>query len=159
MRQYNLKATLCLLASFLLSVTATAAESSSDEQEIHKIISAIEYGWENADGTPFYVHFLGQDGARYVETGGQNVGLKDLVEHHVEPEGDFLEGLDLVFSNIETHIQGDFAWAIADVEVKATVKKDGRVIDNTGYETFIFRRTGDGWKVVHTHSSTRKSRR
>jgi len=42
--------------------------------------------------------------------------------------------------------------------VKATVKKDGRQIHNRGHETFLFRRTADGWKVVHTHSSTRSVR-
>ena len=70
------------------------------------------------------------------------------------PEGDVLDGLDLVFSNIETHIEGEFAWEIADVEVKATVKSDNRHIHNRGYETFLFRRTEDCWKVIHTHSST-----
>ena len=70
-----------------------------------------------------------------------------------------LDGLDLVFSNIETHLEGDFAWAIADVEVRAVVKADGRKIHNRGHETFLFRRTADGWKVIHTHSSTRPTRK
>jgi len=146
---------LLLLATVLLGASVVHAESGDDDDQLRKIIAAIEYGWENADGTPFYRHYLGQEGARYVETGGQNTGLEDLVEHHVEPEGEMLDGLDLVFGNIETHVEGDFAWALADVEVKATVKKDGRQIHNRGYETFLFRRTDDGWKVTHTHSSTR----
>lgn len=151
------------ILSFLLLVVVTApiivaATPDDDDDQLQQIIAAIEYGWENADGTPFYRHFLGQDGARYIETGGQNQGLQDLVEHHVEPEGDALDGLDLVFSNIETHVEGDFAWAIADVEVKATVKSDGRIVQNRGHETFLFRRTDNGWRVIHTHSSTRPVR-
>ena len=50
---------------------------------------------------------------------------------------------------------GQFAWAVADVEVIAVVKSDGRKIHNRGYETFLFRRIGSEWKVVHTHSSSR----
>ena len=123
------------------------------------IIQAIEQGWEQADGGPFRAHFLDFDGARYIETGGQNEGLDDLIEHHVEPEGDALSALELTLSNIETHLEGIFAWAIADVEVKATIRKDGREIHNRGYETFLFRRMGDEWKVVHTHSSTRPVRK
>ena len=149
---------LSLLAVALLGATVAHAESGEDEDQLRQIIAAIAYGWENADGTPFYTHFLGQDGARYVETGGQNTGLDDLVEHHVEPEGDVLDSLDLTFSAIETHVEGDFAWALANVEVSAIVKKDGRQIHNRGYETFLFRRTDDGWKVIHTHSSTRPVR-
>jgi ketosteroid isomerase-like protein len=95
------------------------------------------------------------EGARYVESGGQNVGLSDLIDYHVEPERDALDGLELNFSNIETHVEGPYAWAVADVEVIAVVKSDGRKIHNRGYETFLFRRVGSEWKVVHTHRSSR----
>ena len=155
--QRNPVLTLLLLAALAAPVAGIAAETD-DAAQLEAIITAIEQGWENADGTPFYTHFLGQDGARFIESGGQNEGLKDLVEHHVEPEGDVLDGLDLTFNNIETHVEGDFAWALADVVVRATVKKDGREIHNRGHETFLFRRTADGWKVIHTHSSTRPVR-
>ena len=119
------------------------------------IIHAVAKGWEEADGTPFREHFLDFEGARYIESGGQNAGLSDLVEHHVEPEGDALDSLELTFSNVETHVEGDFAWAIASTEVKATVKSDKREIHNRGYETFLFRQVDGEWKVVHTHSSSR----
>ena len=46
--------------------------------------------------------------------GGETYGLSDLVGHHVEPEGDALDSLKLQFLNIESHVEGDFAWAIAD---------------------------------------------
>ncbi len=147
------------LTLFWLAPLSSHASDDEDVAAIETIIAAIELGWETADGTPFYAHFLGQDGARFIESGGQNEGLRNLVEHHVEPEGDVLDGLDLVFSNIETHLEGDFAWAIADVEVRAVVKADGRKIHNRGHETFRFRRTADGWKVIHTHSSTRPTRK
>ena len=39
----------------------------------------------------------------------QNVGLDDLVEHHVEPEKDALAFLDIDYNNIDVHIEGDFA--------------------------------------------------
>lgn len=141
-----------LLPALLLT---TGAKADSDAADLIAIISAVEAGWEDADGTPFRKHFLDFPGARYIESGGQNEGLTDLVEHHVEPEGDALEGLDLSLTNIETHIEGDFAWAVADVEVKALVKKDERRIHNRGYQTYLFRRVEGEWKVIHSHSSSR----
>lgn len=131
------------------------ANANEDTEELVAIIGAIEAGWEQADGTPFRKHFLDFPGARYIESGGQNKGLTDLVEHHVEPEGDALEGLELSLTNIETHFEGDFAWAVADVEVKALVRKDQRRIHNRGYQTFLLRRVDGHWKVIHTHSSSR----
>lgn len=144
---------LCLLGA--ATALADDASTGSDEQSLVAIVKAIERGWENADGQPFRAHFLDFEGARYIESGGQNEGLSDLIGHHVVPEGDALADFDLNFSNIETHVEGDFAWAIADVELTATVRRDGREVHSRGYETFLFRRVGADWKVVHTHSSSR----
>ena len=128
----------------------------ADDQQIKSIIGAIKYGWENGDGKPFRKHFLDYKGARYVESGGQNDGLSDLVLHHVEPEKDALEYLKLDFSNIEITYEGEsFAWAIADSRVKGKVTKSGRVFDKSGYQTFLFRKVVGSWKVIHTHSSSR----
>lgn len=136
-----------------------AARADCDEhastEALVAIIAAVEKGWENGDGTPFRKHYLDFEGARYVESGGQNDSLTDLVEHHVEPEGEVFSDFDLIFSNIETHIEGDFAWAIADVELFATFRRDARSLHKRGYETFLFRKVDTEWKVVHTHSSTR----
>ena len=148
---------LTLLTAMLAVAGTVFAETADDDdrQALVEIVQAVEIGWENGDGVPFRKHFLDFEGARYVETGGQNEGLTDLVEHHVEPEGDALADFDLIFSNVETHIEGNFAWAIVDVELKATIVRTDRYIHKRGYETFLFRRTDGEWKVVHTHSSTR----
>jgi len=155
----NIRTPVLLCSAVLLLGQAIYAQQAQATEEdrtaLVAIIDAVAIGWEEADGTPFRKHFLDFEGARYVESGGQNNGLEDLVGHHVEPEGDALDGLELDFSNIETHMEGDFAWAIADTEVKATVKRDKRVIHNRGYQTFLFRRVDGEWKVVHTHSSSR----
>lgn len=144
-----------LVMALLLMPTSSVFAQETDEAQLTTIVHAIAIGWEQADGQPFREHFLNSESARYIEGGGQNVGLTDLIEHHVEPEGDALSSLDLNFSNIETHIEGEFAWAIADVEVKATIRDTGRTIHNAGYETFVFRKIDGDWKVLHTHSSSR----
>ncbi|NVJ67091.1 MAG: nuclear transport factor 2 family protein [Gammaproteobacteria bacterium] len=130
-------------------------KGSKDEEKIKSIIDGIEYGWENGDGKPFREHFLDFKGARFIESGGQNKGLDSLVTHHVEPEKDALEYLELDFSNIEIHFENDFAWALADTRVKGKVRKSGRVFDKSGYQTFLFRKVNGLWKVVHSHSSAR----
>lgn len=148
---------LAISAILTLALLFSSALRADDEDTaaLLAIIDAIEKGWENGDGRPFREHFLDFEGARYIESGGQNEGLSDLVEHHVEPEGDALADFTLDLTNIETHVEGDFAWAIADVEVKALLKRDQRQIHNRGYETFLFRKVDGDWKVIHTHSSSR----
>jgi hypothetical protein len=154
----NRKHSISLIISGLFVICAVpivSAAQDNDAAAIVAIIDAIEKGWEQGDGTPFRKHYLDVGGTRYIEGGGQNEGLTDLVEHHVEPEGDALSNFELSLDNIEVHVEGNFAWAIADVEVEATVNSDGREIHNRGYETFLFRRLENVWKVVHTHSSSR----
>ena len=147
-----------ILTALAFILVLTGAKAPNDESAIKAIIADIESGWERGDGTPFRKHFLDFDGARYVESGGQNVGLNDLVQRHVEPEKDSLEFLQLDFQNIVVHFEGNFAWAIADTVVKGKVRATGKEFDKKGYETFLFRKVGKAWKVVHTHSSSRDAK-
>ncbi len=151
-----------MLASGMVLLMAIATtdlcSAADDEQAIRSIIEDVRQGWLNADGAPFREHFLDFEGARYFEGGGENTGLTDLIEHHVEPEADAFDGFELNFSNIQIHVEGDFAWALVDTEIKAKVRKDGRIIDNRGRATYLFRMVDEYWKVIHTHSASRPVR-
>lgn len=134
-------------------VPAEAADSAvSDPALLEAILEDVRVGWEQGDGTPFYEHFLDWEGARYFEGGGQNEGLEDLVVNHVEPEAEL--GLTLGFSNVQTHFEGGFAWAVVDTEIRLTTA-DGRAIHNRGHGTYLFRWIDGAWKVVHTQSASR----
>ncbi len=143
-----------ILVLLLFLVSPYQAIADTDQDKIKQILDAIVTGWEHADGAPFRKYFLDYDGARYIESGGQNIGLSDLVMHHVEPEGESLK-LDLEFSNPVINVEGDFAWVIVDTEVRATVYETDRKIHNKGFETIILRKIDQKWKVLHTHSSGR----
>lgn len=147
-----------MLSAGFLMILVSASQAGTDADAVKAIIADVASGWERGDGAPFRKHFLNFDGARYIEGGGQNRGLDDLVQRHVEPEKDALEYLKLDFLNIEVHFEGGFAWAVADTRIKGRVRKTGIEFDNSGYETFLFRKVGDVWKVVHTHSSSRPAK-
>lgn len=147
--------TLLLSIAMVMFAMPTITLAQDDDAALRAIIEAVRVGWMEADGTPFRKHFLDFEGARYFEGGGQNEGLTDLIEHHVEPEADAFESFSLDFSNIETHIEDGFAWALVDTEIKATLKSDGRVIHNKGRGTYLFRNVDGEWKVVHTNSASR----
>ncbi len=145
-----------LLATILLATASLSTYASSkDEAEITQIIMDLKTGWEQGNGAPFREHILDFKGFRSIESGGQNTPLDDLITHHVEPEKTALEYLTIDISNIEIHLEKDFAWAITDQRVKGKVRKNGKTFDKGGYQTFLFRHIGDSWKVVHSHSSSR----
>ena len=127
-----------------------------DPALLEAALEDIRVGWEEGDGAPFHTHFLDWDGARYFEGGGENLGLQDLVENHVEPEAEL--GLRLSFSNIQMHFEGNFAWAVVDTEIQLTTS-NGREIHNQGHGTYLFRWVEGAWKVVHTQSASSPVRR
>ena len=153
MKQIKQPISAYILVALLLAGCAAPDQKTApqDPAQIEAIIEDIRVGWEQGDGTPFYSHFLDWDGARYFEGAGENVGLKDLVENHVEPEAEL--GLGLGFSNIQTHFEGNFAWAVVNTEIKLTTS-DGRAIHNRGHGTYLFRWIDGAWKVVHTQSAS-----
>jgi hypothetical protein len=142
-----------LIAAFAATACGPGESASppEDAAALEVILEDIRVGWEQGDGSPFYAHFLDWEGARYFEGGGQNVGLRDLVENHVEPEGEL--GLRLTFSNIQTHFEGAFAWTVVDTDIQLTTS-DGRAIHNRGHATYLFRWVDGAWKVVHTQSAS-----
>jgi uncharacterized cupredoxin-like copper-binding protein len=146
-------------AGMFLKANVAGTVESADVSAIKAVIAGIKYGWENGDGTPFRKTFLDFKGARYIESGGQNPGLDSLVNHHVEPEKGAMEYMTLDFNNIEVNFEGDnFAWVLADTRFKAKVKKSGRELDKSGYQTLLLRKIDGAWKVVHSHSSSRDYR-
>jgi len=151
----KIKKTLLLSTSLMIFAIPTTTMAQDDNAALRAIIEAVRVGWLEADGTPFREYFLDFKGARYFEGGGQNVGLTDLIEHHVQPEADAFESFSLEFSNIETHIENGYAWSLVDPEIKATLKRDGRVIHNKGRGTYLFRSVDGEWKIVHTNSASR----
>ncbi len=142
-----------LLVTLALAGCAVAELETADHDPaiLESVLEDIRVGWEKGDGDPFYRHFLDWEGARYFEGGGENVGLRDLVENHVEPEAEL--GLRLGFSNIQTHFEGNFAWAVVDTDIQLTTS-DGRDIHNRGHGTYLFRWVDGAWKVVHTQSAS-----
>ncbi len=146
-------AVITLLSQSFFSQPVQAQQD--DSAALVAIIDAVEKGWEQADEQPFREHFLDFEGARYIESGGQDAGLTHLIEHHVVPESNSFDNFEVAFSNIDTYIEGDFAWAVADFEYKATVKRDQSEIHSRGSETFLFRRVDGNWMIIHTHSSAR----
>ena len=135
--------------------TSELGMAGHDPALLDAVLEDIRVGWEQGDGAPFYTHFLDWEGARYFEGGGENLGLQDLVENHVAPEAEL--GLRLGFSNIQTHFEGGFAWALVDTDIQLTTS-DGRDIHNQGHGTYLFRWVDAEWKVVHTQSASRPAR-
>jgi len=55
-------------------------------------------------------------------------------------------------SNVTIHAVGDVAWAVFDWEFSATLA-DGKPFQSRGWETHVYQKTAQGWRIRHIHYS------
>lgn len=67
--------------------------------------------------------------------------------------GDTFSERRLTPRNISVHVYGDGAWAEFYWDFMAKFRKDGSLLTTHGRETQVYRRTADGWRLVHVHYS------
>ena len=63
-----------------------------------------------------------------------------MIEHHVEPEKDALVFLSLDFSNIQTHVEDDFAWTLVDTTVQERLGSLEKLSTKRGFKPFFLKK-------------------
>lgn len=90
---------------------------------------------------------------------GINNGWADYRDRHLGPELKAFENLQ--FGHTETKVTlmpgGESAYATSRYTIKA--KMGERELDSEGLETLVVVKTPDGWKIRHSHTSSRPVRR
>lgn len=90
------------------------------------------------------------------EGGGINNGWVDYRDRHLGPELKAFENLQFSHSNTRVHLLGDGRAAYVTSEYSLKAKMKDREIDSDGLETLIVIRDGTGWKIRHSHTSSRR---
>lgn len=92
------------------------------------------------------------------EGGGINNGWADYRDRHLGPELKAFSNLQ--FGHTETKVTmmpgGQSAYATSRYTIKA--KMGERELDSEGLETLLLLRTPEGWKIRHSHTSSRPRR-
>jgi uncharacterized protein YcnI len=92
------------------------------------------------------------------EGGGINNGWADYRDHHLGPELKAFENLQFGHRNINVSILpgGQSAYVRSEYFLKATMGT--REIDSSGLATYVLIKGADGWKIRHSHTSSRPRR-
>lgn len=88
------------------------------------------------------------------EGGGVNNGWADYRDHHLGPELRTFENLQFTHRNVTVHLLGETAYITSEYALKARV--NDRDVDSSGLETLVLVKSGDGWKIRHSHTSARR---
>lgn len=89
---------------------------------------------------------------------GMNNGWADYRDRHLGPELKAFENLE--FGHTDTKVTlmpgGESAYATSRYTIKA--KMGERMLDSEGLETLMLVKTAEGWKIRHSHTSSRARR-
>ena len=89
---------------------------------------------------------------------GINNGWADYRDRHLGPELKAFENLEFAHSDIKVTLMpgGESGYATSRYTIKA--KMGERLLDSEGLETLMLVKTSDGWKIRHSHTSSRARR-
>jgi uncharacterized protein (TIGR02246 family) len=140
---------LFLFVLFALS-DSSAKENGKDGviAEIRAVLSAQQEAWNRGDIDGFMNGYAHAETTVFVSGDEVTRGWQTVRDRYLRKYSDRAKMSTLTFSNLEIEPLGpDSAVVLGRWELK-------RANDNPhGHFTLIFRRTPDGWRIVHDHTS------
>ena len=142
-------------ATLGLGLMRTATAQGGDETAVRDALlrSASSFAKNDiAEATKVWVN---DESLTIFESGHANYGWADYRDHHLVPEMGEMKNTKYEFSDIRIHLAGNTAWATLKYTIAADVMDNGKTrhVDGGGLGTAILEKRGDGWRIVHWHSS------
>ena len=145
-----------LLSLALVLILGAAILEAADEKsgnaaaisEIRAVLQAQQEAWNRGDIDSFMNGYARAETTVFVSGDEVTRGWQTVRDRSLKKYGDRARMGTLTFSDLEIELLGpDSALALGRWELK-------RASDNPhGRFTLIFRKTPDGWRIVHDHTS------
>lgn len=140
-----------------LAAAPLGAQSTGDAGAIEAWLKGYDAAF-NAKDLEKLAAFYHPDVTIY-EGGGINNGWVDYRDRHLGPELKAFENLQFGHSNTKVTMLpgGQSAYVTSEYAIRA--KMGERDLDSRGLETLVLVKTPDGWRIRHSHTSSRPARR
>ena len=147
------KTVVCFILIWTCILSRCTKQPAFDETSIRKDILAVMdaqvKGWNAADVEGYMGGYVISDSLRFVSGGTANYGWHRIMERFKKRYPDPEDMGTLSFTDISVTVLSDDAAVVFGRYTQET--KNDRP---TGLFTLLFRRTDDGWRIVHDHTST-----
>ncbi len=91
-----------------------------------------------------------------LESGSSERSRDEYMRGHAIEDAAFMQTAKQELRYRQAQADGNLAWVATESTLDAT--ENGKHIVLLSTETMLLRKTGDGWKIVHIHWSSRKSK-
>lgn len=144
-------AVLLAAASCAVGVGRPAAAAPAAADEYLETVRLFHAALKSGDGRGAIVR-LAED-AIIFEAGGAEMSRREYAEHHLHGDTQFAAATDRTITEQSHGRSGDIAWVMTRSETHGTFRD--REIHSLGTETMLLRHTGQEWRIVHIHWSSR----
>ncbi len=141
---------LCLAGALLAGCHAPGEGTvEADASSIRSLLSDQEGAWNEGDLRGFMKGYLASESLRFASGGDVTYGWKAALERYERGYPDREAMGRLRFSDTDvTMISEDAALVFGHWKLEKEEDKP------SGLFTLLIRRTGDGWRIVHDHTSS-----
>ena len=141
-----------LTAGTSSGATGIEQHSSKDDADIRAVMSAQTLAWNRGDIDGFMNGYARSSATEFVSGDKLTRGWQTVRDRYKKKYDNRAKMGTLTFSEMKiTRLSGDAALVIGRWKlVRKSDKPHGRF-------TLLFRRTSDGWRIVHDHTSAAES--
>ena len=127
----------------------TKINESAIKQQVISVIKKSEQDWNEGSIECFMESYLRSDSLRFASGGSINYGWQPVLERYKQRYQNKAAMGHLTFSELHiTVISADAALVFG----RYTLEREND--QPTGLFTLLFRKTEDGWRIVHDHTSS-----
>lgn len=141
---------LCLVAAQGSAAASPTASAQAAEPYL-ETVSLFHAALKSGDGRGALVR-LAEDAVIF-EAGGAEMSRQEYADHHLHGDTRFAAATERTIIDQRHGRNGDTAWVLTRSETHGTF--GDREIHSRGTETMILRHTGQEWRIVHIHWSSR----
>jgi uncharacterized protein (TIGR02246 family) len=127
---------------------------SKDEEAVKSVLRQYNNAIEKLDATGTEKLFTTD--SKIYESGGSEGTYAHYLEHHLGPE--LKEFKSFAFSDykVEVKVDGNYAFATETYNYTIIIAKDNMEAKRKGVATSVLKKIRGEWKIMITHSSSRK---
>ena len=140
---------LSMFLMLMLTVSGRSEEDSAPHKAIHKVLDDQVAAWNKGDLEGFMAGYWNSDELTFFSGKDETKGWKATLERYKKRyQAEGKEMGKLTFSELKIEVLGQEGALVRGRWQVVTSKETLQ-----GLFTVIFKKTGDGWKIVHDHTS------
>lgn len=138
------------LCAFAVPALAQQPEAAADELAVRAVVEGFKDALAAGDSTAA-MSYLHPDLVVY--EAGHAETLAEYRAGHLAADMEFSAAVETTVLEQGVIVRPDMALWVSESESKGELR--GRGVDSHGTETIVLLPTGDGWKILHVHWSSR----